>query len=64
MEATWLAQKGVKISIQWIPGHKGIEGNKKADYLAKKAAKSPKPASINGYSSFLYISRGLKGQNS
>jgi hypothetical protein len=42
----------------------GIEGNERADHLAKKAAKSPKLASINGYSSFLYISKGLKGRNS
>jgi len=42
----------------------GIEGNERADHLAKKAAKGSKSASFNGYSSFLYISKGLKEQNS
>ena len=39
----------------------GIEENKRADYLAKKAARSPKSAFINRYSLFLYISKRLKG---
>jgi hypothetical protein len=50
------------VSRKVISGYKGIEGNEKADYLVKKAAKSFKPAFINGYSLFLYISKGLKGR--
>ena len=61
--ADWLAQKGIEISIKWVPGHANIEGNERADYLAKKAAEKPKPAIISGYSSFTYIRKKLKNQN-
>jgi hypothetical protein len=27
----------LQITLKWIPGHKGAEGNEKADELAKKA---------------------------
>jgi hypothetical protein len=37
-----------------------IEGNKKADSLAKKAANQPKHALINGYSSFCYINQLIR----
>jgi len=31
-------QLGVRIRIKWVPSHKGIEGNEKADQIAKEAA--------------------------
>ena len=36
----WL-QTGRELTVQWIPGHAGIEGNELADQLAKKCAKVP-----------------------
>jgi hypothetical protein len=29
--------RGIHIEVKWIPGHKGVEGNKQADKMAKKA---------------------------
>ena len=36
----WL-QTGKELTVQWIPGHAGIEGNELADQEAKKCAKVP-----------------------
>jgi hypothetical protein len=33
-----LIQQSGKVTIQWVPGHQGIPGNKKADQAAKVAA--------------------------
>ena len=35
----------VQISVRWIPGHEGIEGNEKADEEAKKAAEGEEQSS-------------------
>ena len=42
----WL-QTGKEMSVQWIPGHTGIEGNELADQEAKKHAKLPPAAELN-----------------
>ena len=34
---------GVKIILQWIPGHSDTPGNDKADKLAKKGSEKPQP---------------------
>jgi ribonuclease HI len=57
-----LKEKDVLTTIRWVPSHFGIEGNEKADLLAKKAANQPNNAQIEGYSSFSYIQRLVQRQ--
>jgi ribonuclease HI len=38
-----LTAKGVQVKFQWVPAHKGIEGNEKADKAAKLAANAIGP---------------------
>ena len=52
-----LKEEGVEIFIRWVPSHINIEGNRKADFQAKKAANQPKNALVDGYSLFSYINR-------
>jgi ribonuclease HI len=37
--ANQVISKGANISIHWVPGHKDVVGNERADSLAKAAAK-------------------------
>jgi ribonuclease HI len=57
-----LKEKDVLTIIRWILSYFGIEGNEKADLLAKKAANQPKNAQIDDYSFFSYIQRLIKRQ--
>ena len=43
----------LRVTLKWIPGHKGIEGNKKADELAKKVV-------TDGSSTPIQLPRQLK----
>jgi hypothetical protein len=40
-----IVAKGASIRLEWVPGHTDIEGNEKADELAKEASKLPIQAS-------------------
>ena len=42
----WL-QTGKELTVQWIPGHTGIEGNELANQEAKKYAKLPSAAELS-----------------
>jgi ribonuclease HI len=39
LAAKLIQEKGASIVLQWVPGHKNVEGNEKADELAKRASK-------------------------
>ena len=39
---TKLTDKGNKVTVSWIPGHRGHDGNELADALAKMGTESPK----------------------
>ena len=54
--ASQLALGGRPVTIQWVPGHRGIEGNEQADQAAKRAANRPPGPGYDGLS-LAYIRR-------
>ena len=58
--AKQLTDEGVNVTMRWVPSHINIEGNERADVLAKKAANKQKNSRIDGYSSFSHINRLIK----
>ena len=36
-----LHARGRQPTVQWVPGHAGVEGNERADQVAKQAANKP-----------------------
>lgn len=48
--AKQLADKGAKLTIAWVPGHKDVDGNERADMLAKLGTKRELSSSITSLS--------------
>jgi ribonuclease HI len=55
-----LAAIRISITIKWVPSHIGIEGNERADKLAKKGAEKPVNQDTDRHASFTYLSRLVK----
>ena len=55
----WL-QTGKELTVQWIPGHAGIEGNELANQEAKKYAKLPPAAGLNLHQSLSTAKRKIR----
>ena len=55
----WL-QTGKELTVQWIPGHAGIEGNELADQKAKKYAKRPPVVGLNLHQSLSNAKRKIR----
>ncbi len=54
-----LAEKGVTLTLEWVPSHQGTYGNETADLLAKKGLEMPPK---KAYTSMSYLRRQAKKQ--
>lgn len=57
-KAKKLAQQGHDISVRWVPGHSGVEGNERADKAAKEAAVGERVGTAQ-WSSLTYVKRQI-----
>ena len=39
----FITEHAIKLTLQWIPGHVNVQGNERADTLAKQGASCPQP---------------------
>jgi ribonuclease HI len=55
-----LAAIKISITIKWVPSHIRIEGNERADKLAKKKAEKPVNQDTDKHALFTYLGRLIK----
>ena len=60
-KAQEVVEQGPRISIRWIPGHTGVEGNKRANRAAKEAA-SGKRVRTAKWTSLTHVRRQIIGE--
>lgn len=51
-----LQELGISVNVRWAPGHTNIEGNEKADEVAKQAARNGRQC-VERFASLAYVAR-------
>lgn len=62
-KAKELVQQGHSISVRWVPGHSGIEGNERTDKAAKEAAMKVRVRTAK-WTSLTHVKRKIKEEKS